>query len=89
METGAIACLIPLKGQRVLDVGCGEGRLTLFAADIADHVYAFDPNPDRVAEARSSLTRQQAHRTRLAVHDIAALDVELERYDIAMCGWSL
>jgi ubiquinone/menaquinone biosynthesis C-methylase UbiE len=73
----------------VLDVGCGEGRLTLFAADIAARVYAFDPNAERVAQARSSLSRALAHRVQLAVHDIAALDVGRERFDIALCGWSL
>jgi hypothetical protein len=28
-------------------------------------------------------------RVRFAVHDIAALDVSRERFDIALCGWSL
>jgi ubiquinone/menaquinone biosynthesis C-methylase UbiE len=89
VETSAIASLVPLDGRRVLDVGCGEGRLTLFVADVAARVYAFDPNSERVAQARSSLSRAQARRVRLAVHDIAALDVRRRRFDVALCGWSL
>jgi 16S rRNA C967 or C1407 C5-methylase (RsmB/RsmF family) len=74
-ETSEIASLVRLEGRRVLDV--------------AARVYAFDPNSERVAQARSSLLRAQAPRVPLAVHEIAALDVGRERFDIALCGWSL
>jgi len=85
-EAQRIEALVPLQGARVLDVGCGEGRLTGFAAAKAASVYAFDPNAERVEQARSVA---DAERVRFGVHGVEVLDVERESFDVALCGWSL
>jgi ubiquinone/menaquinone biosynthesis C-methylase UbiE len=89
VETGAIAALVPLAGARVVDVGCGEGRLTRFAAASAASVYAFDPSAEKVATARRSLCAALRRRVRFGVHGVEALEVPRERFDLALCGWSL
>jgi len=44
-ETAALDQLLPdLRGRRVLEVGCGEGRLTCRYADRAGSVLAIDPD---------------------------------------------
>ena len=88
-ETAVIAELVELGGQRVLDVGCGRGRLTAFAAARAAHVYAFDPSAENVAQASAVLAQELRDRVRFEVHDAQALDVERRRFDVALCGWSL
>jgi ubiquinone/menaquinone biosynthesis C-methylase UbiE len=89
VETAAIERLVHLDGKRVLDVGCGTGRLTRFAAERAADVYAFDPSAESVAEARAAVAAEARDRVRFAVHDAEALDVPRRRFDLALCGWSL
>jgi len=89
VEPAVIAAVADLAGKRVLEVGCGDGRLTRFVAERASEVYAFDPDAERVARAEASLAPELRERVRFAVHDAAALDVERRRFDLALCGWSL
>jgi len=89
VEARAIAALVDLDGRRVLEVGCGGGRLTGFAAERAASVYAFDPEAENVAKASAALAPELRERVSFAVHDAEALDVERERFDLALCGWSL
>jgi ubiquinone/menaquinone biosynthesis C-methylase UbiE len=88
-EPAVIAAVADLDGMRVLEVGCGEGRLTRFAAGRAVEVYAFDPNGDRVARAAAALPLELRDRVRFGDHDAEALDVARRRFDLALCGWSL
>jgi ubiquinone/menaquinone biosynthesis C-methylase UbiE len=88
-EPAAIAAAVDLDGKRVLEVGCGSGRLTMFIADRAAHVYAFDPKREDLAKAQAALSEIARDRVRFAVHSAEALDVERERFDLALCGWSL
>jgi ubiquinone/menaquinone biosynthesis C-methylase UbiE len=52
-------------------------------------VYAFDPNAEAVADAEAAIAHEVRDRVRFAVHDIDALGVEREQFDLALCGWSL
>jgi 2-polyprenyl-3-methyl-5-hydroxy-6-metoxy-1,4-benzoquinol methylase len=85
-EPQRIDALVPLEGARVLEVGCGDGRLTGFAAARAATVYAFDPNAERVEKARAGAETERVH---FGVHGAEALDVARETFDVALCGWSL
>ena len=89
VEPRLIQELVELRGKRVLDVGCGTGRLTRAAARQAASVYAFDPSEDRVAEARASLSPGLRGRVSFRVHGAEQLDVARRRFDLALCGWSL
>ena len=89
VEQAAIGAVADFDGKCVLEVGCGDGRLTGFVAERAACVYAFDPKGEEVAKAREALSGEARARVSLAVHGAEALDVERRRFDLALCGWSL
>jgi ubiquinone/menaquinone biosynthesis C-methylase UbiE len=57
-ETRALFALADFSGQNVLEIGCGDGRLTWRYADRATYVTAIDPNRDRIARARESTPKE-------------------------------
>lgn len=75
-------------GQRVLDVGCGTGALTLRAARRGAVVRGVDPNPEMLAIAEKKLAAGGlSDRVELAEMGVAELDAEpADGYDVAMSG---
>jgi ubiquinone/menaquinone biosynthesis C-methylase UbiE len=43
-----------VRGKRVLDIGCGDGRLALGFAPLATRVDGIDPDPEAIAAAKRS-----------------------------------
>lgn len=64
-----------LDGKRVLDVGCGWGRLALALAPLAGHVVGLDRDAALIAEAR-----QRARAAGLARVEFQEADVETAEY---------
>jgi len=89
VETRAMAELVDLNGKRVLDVGCGRGRLTEFAASRAAEVFAFDPDEEAVEDAQARLPSAVSSLVTFAVAGAEEFDAPRHRFDIALCGWSL
>jgi ubiquinone/menaquinone biosynthesis C-methylase UbiE len=47
-----------VRGRRLLDVGCGTGRLALALAERGAKVWGVDPSPEMIAEAQSVTGRR-------------------------------
>jgi predicted RNA methylase len=85
----ALGRLGDFRGQRVLELGCGDGRLTLgIAADTAS-VLAFDPDAEAVELARRSLPIELAQRVTYQVASGKEIEVEPGSFDLALFSWSL
>jgi predicted RNA methylase len=89
VELTAIRELVGLRGARLVDVGCGDGRLTFACAGAGANVFAFDPDEDAVAEAREATPRGLRRRVRFEVADAAEIDLPRRKFDIALFSWSL
>ena len=78
-------------GQHVLEVGCGDGRLTWRYAERAAHVTAIDAFAEGIARARENLPGEL--QSRVEFRPIAFLDFAAtskpSTFDIAILSWSL
>jgi 2-polyprenyl-3-methyl-5-hydroxy-6-metoxy-1,4-benzoquinol methylase len=89
-ETAALFDLVDLDGTEVLEIGCGDGRLTWRYADGAAHVTAIEPFEASLARAKERL-----HETKLPVEfrhvnfEDFATGTEADVFDVALLSWSL
>lgn len=85
----ALRRLADFGTRRVLEMGCGEGRLTVGIAADGARVLAFDSDADSVAEARRSLPDELAERVSYRVASAQELEVEPAAFDLVLFSWSL
>jgi ubiquinone/menaquinone biosynthesis C-methylase UbiE len=89
VELPTIRELVDLRGLRILEVGCGEGRMTFGCAEEARSVLAFDADEELVAAARRSMPRALRERIRFEVADAAEIELPPAEFDLALFSWSL
>jgi 2-polyprenyl-3-methyl-5-hydroxy-6-metoxy-1,4-benzoquinol methylase len=85
----ALRRLAAFEGTRVLEVGCGDGRLTVPIAAEAETIVAFDPDRDAVRRAREALPAELADRVRYSAASATAIEIAPSQYDIVLFSWSL
>jgi ubiquinone/menaquinone biosynthesis C-methylase UbiE len=88
-EIRALERVAEWRRKRVLEIGCGSGRLTLRLAALGASVHALDPDPKAVRLARRNLPARYAARVRYRVGDAAQLKLPDASFDIAIFSWSL
>ncbi len=80
---------VDFKDTHVLEVGCGEGRLTFKYAASAKRVIAFDPDHDSLRIARTDLPYSLQKHVHFAGASAKQIPFPRETFDIAMLAWSL
>lgn len=76
-----------LAGKRVLEIGCGDGRLTWLYADRAARVVAIDPDEEEIAHAQEDRPHDLRVEFRaIGIADYTAPDAV---FDTAILSWSL
>ena len=77
-----------LSGRRVLEIGCGDGRLTWLYAESAARVVAIDPDADDIALAIRACPQHLRERVEFRVAAIQEFEPS-EKFDLALLSWSL
>jgi predicted RNA methylase len=77
------------RDQRVLEMGCGDGRLTLGIAVDSASVLAFDPDTDAVERARRFLPATFHDRVTYQVASGKEIEIEPHSFDLVVFSWSL
>lgn len=78
-----LAGVTSLTGLRVLDVGCGVGTLSLYAAAQGASVQGIDISPRAVSLAQAAAEALQLQNARFAVGEVGAGKGE---YDLVLCS---
>jgi 2-polyprenyl-6-hydroxyphenyl methylase/3-demethylubiquinone-9 3-methyltransferase len=89
VELETIRGLVELRGLRVLDVGCGEGRLSFACAREGADVVGFDPDEESVAVARAETPNALRSRLRFEVAHAREIELPKGEFDLALFSWSL
>jgi 2-polyprenyl-3-methyl-5-hydroxy-6-metoxy-1,4-benzoquinol methylase len=88
-ETKALHDFADFSGKRVLEIGCGDGRLTWRYADRAAFVVAIDPDDDDIASAQEDCPADLRHKIDFRAIRLEELDIPREKFDLALLSWSL
>jgi 2-polyprenyl-3-methyl-5-hydroxy-6-metoxy-1,4-benzoquinol methylase len=90
-ETSALFDLADFRDKHVLEIGCGDGRLTWRYADKAAHVTAIEPSAEQIALAVEKLPNNLLGRVEFhvaALEDFAAHSAP-SIFDLVILSYSL
>jgi tRNA/tmRNA/rRNA uracil-C5-methylase (TrmA/RlmC/RlmD family) len=89
MEVRAIERHVRLKGRRILEIGSGDGRLTIQLASRAASVVAIEPDASAVKLARRQAAANGITNVSLRVGTAERVRLGLHPFDLALFTWSL
>jgi len=89
VEIVTIKELVDLRDLRIVEIGCGDGRLTFECGREAASVVAVDSDEDAIRKARAETPRTLRRRIRFEVADAAQLELPKGEFDLALFSWSL
>jgi ubiquinone/menaquinone biosynthesis C-methylase UbiE len=88
-ETRVLHALIDFTEKDVLEIGCGDGRMTWRFAASARSVIALDPVAQSIADAQVAASAQSRSNVIFQVADITTAKLPPATFDVAVFSWSL
>ena len=88
-ETKSLHKAVDFTGRRVLEIGCGEGRLTWRYAGASLSTLGIDPDKNALRLARADCPSDLSDKVRFVNCTAEQLPFRKETFDIAILAWSL
>jgi ubiquinone/menaquinone biosynthesis C-methylase UbiE len=88
-EVHALQYIPDWRQKRVIEIGCGSGRLTLRLAQLGANVHAIDPNSQQIEIARNELPKKYSGRVQYHVGSAEHLVHRKDSFDLAVFSWVL
>ena len=89
VETRVINDLVDFDGLRVLEVGCGNGRMTWRFAEKASSVFAVDVDQEKIEAAKQATPDDLRSKLRFETTDITRAQLPTDSFDAAVLSYSL
>ncbi len=78
-----------VRGKRILDLGCGDGRFALGVAAFAASVEGLDPDVEGIAAAKKNAREAGVRNARFAVGAAQHLPYPDGAFDLVILSWTL
>ena len=88
-EIKSLHKFIDFAGKRVLEIGCGEGRLTWRYASASLSAFGLDPKKDALRVATIDRPSDLVDKVHFANAQAEHIPFRKETFDIAILAWSL
>ena len=89
IEGKTLGQYVDFKDKRVLEVGCGEGRLTWRYAHASSLTVGMDPDHSALRVARADSPHDLQNKVRFTQATARQIPFRKETFDIAILAWSL
>ncbi|HKY52424.1 MAG TPA: class I SAM-dependent methyltransferase [Candidatus Limnocylindria bacterium] len=78
-----------IRRKRVIDVGCGDGRMALGCAPYAAEVHGVDPDPAAIRGAREKARQLGVANVHFKVGVAQELPFARQHFDVVILSWTL
>ena len=78
-----------IRGKRVLDVGCGDGRFAVGLAPLAASVQGLDPDPEAISSARRNAREAGIRNVHFEAGAAQQLPYADGAFDVVILSWTL